>query len=29
MADFLLTCWTVFYTVFAALFLFGVTVFVH
>ncbi|MEI7851217.1 MAG: RIP metalloprotease RseP [Kiritimatiellales bacterium] len=29
MADFLLTCWTVFYTVLAALFLFGVTVFVH
>ena len=29
MADFLLTCWTVFYTVLAALFLFGITVFVH
>lgn len=29
MTDFLLTSWTVFYTVFTALFLFGVTVFVH
>jgi len=29
MVEFLLTGWTVFYTVFAALFLFGVTVFVH
>lgn len=29
MAEFLLNIWTVFYTVFAALFLFGVTVFVH
>jgi regulator of sigma E protease len=29
MADFILTCWTVFYTVFTALFLFGITVFVH
>ncbi len=29
MAEFLLNVWTVFYTVFAALFLFGVTVFVH
>ncbi|MBI9021322.1 MAG: RIP metalloprotease RseP, partial [Verrucomicrobia bacterium] len=29
MTDFLLSVWTVFYTVFLALFLFGVTVFVH
>lgn len=29
MTEFLLTGWTVFYTIFAALFLFGVTVFVH
>lgn len=29
MTDFLLSAWTVFYTVFLALFLFGITVFVH
>lgn len=29
MAEFLLTGWTFFYTIFAALFLFGITVFVH